>query len=639
MNAPKVKRLVLYKHGIAYVERRGPADAPFELTFTQGEMADILKSFTAWVQVGTATVGWVGFDKPEDPVQALLRKNLNLDLYGTLVGLLGTLTGRRVQFETAAGAIEGIFTGIDPINGQNGAVCQRAMLQRDAAIHFVDLAEVRSMQLLEKPSQANVDYFLDRKRAAYAGENKTITVDVKGNAEELGVSYIVPAPTWRVSYRIVLEQDSATFMGWGIVHNPLEDDIEDVELTLTTGQPNSFVIDLYNPKEISRTVVEERARVAPMPAMMAPGMMSPRSRSAASMVSMDALDEAEAPMAAAPAAKMDVGVSEQAAMQRRGEFFEYRVKTPVSMRNGGSAMVPLFARKGPVKKERAWWVGSSSGTPDIMIRFKNETGAVLEEGPAVIYDDATYAGEAMVRFRARGADVALSFAKDLGLKCSATLETQRVFVRVQLGRGALVEEYSVHYTHTLLLRNEGDAEASVMFYMRRHAERTLTPDGPKAEVNTSEQYGFRVTAAAGKASTLAVEERSIESRAIVWKGVTAAHLQNWRANKFLDDATIHALVEVQGLEAQADYVSQERDTLREQTVQLSLHHAQLREQLGVLKEGGEEGAMRLRVVKDMEETTKVLQANMDKTAVLTKREATLRSQAHAKLEQALRPRS
>ena len=46
-------------------------------------------------------------------------------------------------------------------------------------------------------------------------------------------------------------------MAWGIVHNPADEDLEDIDLTLTTGQPISFIVDLYNPKNVNRVVVEE----------------------------------------------------------------------------------------------------------------------------------------------------------------------------------------------------------------------------------------------------------------------------------------------------------------------------------------------------------------------------------------------
>src|SRR6185436_16161770 len=79
------------------------------------------------------------------------------------------------------------------------------------------------------------------------------------------VSYVIPAPIWRVSYRLVRDEGATLLLVMGIVHNPVDEDLDDIALTLTTGQPVSFVIDLYNPKKVRRTVVEETSRAAAAP--------------------------------------------------------------------------------------------------------------------------------------------------------------------------------------------------------------------------------------------------------------------------------------------------------------------------------------------------------------------------------------
>jgi hypothetical protein len=593
--APNVTRLVLFKHGIAYVERHGAVEGAFELSFAQNEMADILKSFTAWVQKGSATVGWVGFDKPEDPSEALSRKNLLLDGQSILSGFLTTTTGRKVRLTTAAGSVEGEYVGLETEQPGNHAVIRRAVLRTGNSATLVSLSEVTAFELLDKNSQDNLDYFLDRRRAAQAGENKTILVDVKGSAEDLGVSYIVPAPTWRVSYRVVLEGEHATFMGWGIVHNPLASDIEDVELILTTGQPNSFMIDLYNPRDIQRTVVEESARVASMESPMmlrARGSVLP-----STMMQRPASYDDDVVQTLVPSNLGDSRM-ESTAMEARGDFFEYRVKTPVSMRNGGSSMVPLFSTRVPAKKERLWTPSTSSEHPDIVLRMKNETGAVLEEGPAVLYDEALYAGEAMVPFKPKGAEVVLAFAKDLGAHCQISRSQKEVFTRVYLARGGFLQELRIEETQTLLLKNENEHEVTVRFDLPiRASNREFTPESTKPFHSSPSVHSFWVTAAADGTQTVTVTERWLESRSFSWAGVTLRHLTNWLSNKFLDEATIGELEAVLVLEAKALSLKEESEALRHQVRIEGDRQARLKAQLEVLRDGGPEGEMRLRVVR------------------------------------------
>ena len=85
------------------------------------------------------------------------------------------------------------------------------------------------------------------------------------------VNYVAPSPTWRVSYRLVAESNSggesgtALLQGWGLFDNRLEEDLENVRVTLVAGQPISFIYDLYNSRIPERLLVEDESRIAPGP--------------------------------------------------------------------------------------------------------------------------------------------------------------------------------------------------------------------------------------------------------------------------------------------------------------------------------------------------------------------------------------
>ena len=195
---PKVTRLVLFKHGVAYLERSGPASGPFELSFKKDDMNDVLKSLSVWVADGDAKVGAVGFEKPEDPERALEQRKLSFGHGAALAGLLWSLRGRRVAIEAAGRRAEGEVIGTEHKPGKDGdEVRSLALRTGEGAIAVVDLAGVSSVELLEEPSRADVAFVIDRSRAVGAGENRTVKVDLRGAARDLRVSYVVPAPTWR----------------------------------------------------------------------------------------------------------------------------------------------------------------------------------------------------------------------------------------------------------------------------------------------------------------------------------------------------------------------------------------------------------------------------------------------------------
>ncbi|MGB3286675.1 MAG: hypothetical protein WBA95_16360, partial [Mycolicibacter algericus] len=258
---PKVDRLVLYKHGVAFVSRSGPVDGDFELTFRRDDMKDVLKSLTVHAAAGGASAGAVCFDTPADPRNELADRNLLLDPGEALVDLLDALRGRAVEVLAGEQTHRGEVIGVDDLAGEPAR--RLLVLRADAgAVSLVELTDARRIELLETTSKDDLEYLIDRSRTATAGRNCDVTVQIRGAAEDVRVSYIVAAPMWRVSYRAIRDGDAVTLIATGIIHNPIDEDLTDVAVTLTTGQPISFDIDLYHGRRVQRVIVAESERAA-----------------------------------------------------------------------------------------------------------------------------------------------------------------------------------------------------------------------------------------------------------------------------------------------------------------------------------------------------------------------------------------
>ncbi len=75
-------------------------------------------------------------------------------------------------------------------------------------------------------------------------------------------------PIWKTSYRLVLKDDEKPFLqGWAIVENTTEQDWNDVNLTLVSGRPISFIMDLYQPLYAQRPVVQPELYASLRPQM------------------------------------------------------------------------------------------------------------------------------------------------------------------------------------------------------------------------------------------------------------------------------------------------------------------------------------------------------------------------------------
>jgi hypothetical protein len=591
----------MYKHGVAYVERGGPVNGEFELSFRVEEMNDVLKSLAVAVAHGDATVGAVAFETPTDPASELRARNLLLVPGEALTGLLEALRGRTVELATGDQRHRGEVIGFDAVEG--GMQPPRRLLALRAesgAISLVDLDKAGSLELVEDQSRDDLDYLIDRSRAATAGENRIVRVQITGQADDLRVSYVVPAPAWRVSYRLVRNDGTVVLIAMGIVHNPVDEALDDVQLTLTTGQPISFDIDLYHSKRVQRAVVEEQPRAA-APPISYPAAAAPPTATTAAGGHYQASGPptlTSIPIAADSYAEAVAAVE----TGDRGEHFEYRLTNPISLKRGGAAMVPLaVASLDDVRKERIWREGSGPA-PDIVLAFANSTGVVLEEGPAVVYDDGSYAGEVMLPFSARGADLRLTFAKDLAVRCRRASTMNAVTAHVRLGDEAAVEEQRQQERHTLRAENDHDEDIDVIFELHRVLGHTLRADDDVAQLDeeTATHQSFRVRVPAHGSAEAVVLESWLVYRTIDYQQLSPDQLDRWLKERFLDWATISALSGVLAHREQAGRLDAQVVRLQAQRAEVSTGQGRIADQLKVLGSTGREGELRNRYVYELE---------------------------------------
>lgn len=610
-STPVVRRMVMFKHGVAYLERGGRCDGPFELSFKRDEMNDVLKSLAIWVARGEAKVGAVAFDKPEDPEEALVRRRLALVPGETLESLASALRGRRIAVHAGGTRHEGEVLGLQREGAAHHAE-RRLLLLRTAeeAVTLVDLETLRGLELLEAPSRADLAFFVDRSRAATAGESRLVHVDVRGVADDLRVSYVIPAPTWRVSYRLARTGDETTLMAWAIVHNPADEDLGDIELTLTTGQPVSFVIDLYNPKNVRRAVVEEQTRAAapptrferggrvPPPGMARSAPMAPAMAMAMPEADLDD-DTGSFQKSASFGAIGGSAMADAASFENRGELFEYRVASRVSLKRGGSAMVPLFSAKVGSARERLWREGSGP-SPDLVLSFQNDTGAVLEEGAAVVYDGDVYAGEAMVPYSARDVAVKLAFAKDLGVRCKREVASKTVLDKVMLGSNAWAEEVRHEVHHAITAESDHAEEVKVVVELPKESGREIAPEGAQPFEDTLSFRRFAVVVPPRGRGAIVVVERWYERRRLGYETLDERRLAAWLGDRFLDKATHDRLAAVLAAYGEARAHQAQRHEIERHKQAAYAKQGKLAEQLKVLRDGGAEGELRLRYVRELE---------------------------------------
>ena len=142
-------------------------------------------------------------------------------------------------------------------------------LMAGSRVHMVRLSQVRSFTFRDGDLAMQLHRTLDA--AAGEGMFEQVEVQVRLDAartHDVSLSYVVEAPMWKPSYRIVLgDGDKALLQAWAVVDNISGEDWEDVRLSLTSGSPTAFRYNLRWPRRVPRVDMTEQgvprqARVA-----------------------------------------------------------------------------------------------------------------------------------------------------------------------------------------------------------------------------------------------------------------------------------------------------------------------------------------------------------------------------------------
>lgn len=659
-----IRRIILYKHGVGYFERRGNISGEqVRLSFPRPAMDDMLKSLVA-LDMGAGQVLSIDFETPEDRAALLAKGSIHLSDDRSLLDLLRDLRGRKVRCVADAqhgGEIEGLVVGVDYEQAEPLLRAMVSLYQPEQhQVRTLPVSGIQHLLLLDDKATADLNYFL---RATQSEEeHRSATLHLSAGEHDLLVGYIAPAPAWRVSYRMLFEPEnqppaqaeadrtgvagSLLLQGWGLFDNQLEEDLEGVHLTLVAGMPVSFRYRLYEPHTPQRPLVQDEERTVGAPIFyegappLPPAAPAPQ---AAGGVFRSALAEAASDEMAAPAQKafaaadmllsaadMEEAVQVSTSGSERGALFAYEVGHPVSVGRGQSAMVPILSRRIACRRDLLYNGQKLPKHPVASLRLHNETGLTLERGPVTVLEEGSYAGEAVVPFTHADAEMIVPFAVELGINVEEKHDNERRTAAIAVRNDyLLIHEYDLHH-HTYHLTSTLSQPVDVTIEHRCFDGYELTDTPPPVERSASFAR-WPVACAAGSRTVFLVHERRMVSRHEQVRSLTGKQLQSYLKNKFLDEQTVKALEEVLQLYHQVAETQQQVKLVEREREAIYKQQRQIQGNLGPLGREGDEGQLRARYVTELNRLEDRLKNLESEEQRLQQRIVELERQAQARL--------
>jgi len=347
---------------------------------------------------------------------------------------------------------------------------------------------------------------------------------------------MTPSAVWKSSYRLIFgPQAEATLEGWAIIDNTSGEDWSNVKLSVVSGRPISFITQLYEPKYVTRPFGELAENRAVAPVVLQGGIGAARAFAMAPPPPPKAAQEALADNMLLKSESGQISSIAPATDTRDlGELFEYSFSSPVSVKQGESAMLPFLQQKVNTRKLLIY-MESFGLHPMNAAEIANSTGKTLDGGPITVYDANTYAGEALVETLKAGDKRLITYGVDLGARVTTAFDSSRANVReIHFVRGALTTRNAIEETKTYTIKNVDPKRKTVIIEHKQRPGYKLLDIKPSE--TTADAYRFEVNVGGNGTETFAVREERVYDQTMSVSSITPDVIATILQNKGLSEA-------------------------------------------------------------------------------------------------------
>ena len=478
-----LRRVALFSSGMGFFEHSGTVSssaaspAQITLSFDAESVNDVLMSLlindpasvSPSIRYATANSLWRSL------------RSLAIDLSGMpgIGGILSSLRGAELEI-TAPNPIRGRIIGVEhrlsshnPMTGA-GSFEEWLSLFTPQGIRVIAVNDITSFRFIDERINADLNRALDLIMASRDESNRNLTVSLDGTgSRNVIISYVIPTPVWKVSYRLDLSGPQPFLQGWAIVDNDSDMDWNNVELSLVTGRPVSFIQNLYPPYRVFRPILPLSIAGVAEARTHESGFGRVQMAERAMAFDMAVAEEAElrmrapAPQAAPATAWAGTGftppgVVQTAAARAAADQFEFTIRTPVTLERRQSAMLPLV--EGTVEARRVLVFcgsrarGGATIHPALSAELTNTSGMQLPAGPITVFDGGIYAGDALIEFFPENERRLISYGEDLSVTGNVTTSGARFISAVNISGGVMTISRRQSHEWLYTIRNASNEQ-------------------------------------------------------------------------------------------------------------------------------------------------------------------------------------
>lgn len=620
-----IRKVIIYSNGMAYIERRGTVsgNAEINLSFKQSQVDDVLKSMVV-LDLGRGRIGAISYNSSaplgarisENPFDINSESNDNEDESGGLAAVLSQLQGAKVIVnsgkQTATGSILTVEKKAQIIkakdDGENKLPGKYTLViaSEDGNIYSFDLADIRSVKLLDEDARKDLTQFANATASARRRDAKTINITSSGAGQrEMIVSYTVAAPIWKTTYRVVLDDEGKPFFqGWAIVDNVSEEDWQNVQMSLVSGSPISFIQPIQKPLYRHRPVIEIKDDLSLEPQIYEPALIAPssstdrvqgsgvgygsgsgsgrgyeKSNAVVDVTSDDQPMRIDTSVNEALISN-NSGIQTAAKGEEFGDLFEYKIENPVTVLKDRSALIPIVQTRMEGERVSIYNESARQDRPMSGMLLNNTTQLTFEDGSMTVLDKDAYAGEALMERLKPKEKRLISFAVDLGTLVTVRNESVREPAKlVKAVNGTLQVHYFNSTKKIYKFSNQTDREKVVFIEYPMRDQWVLSESTPKPFDITQNNYRFRVELKPFETLEFPVSEQQGLMDSYQLSALTYDDLDLFIKRRYIDEATKQRLAKLVDLKIESLSIQNKLAALEDEEEAISKDQSRLRENM------------------------------------------------------------
>ncbi len=665
VNQLPIRRVILYSNGVSYIERRGmvSGDAEINLSFKQSQVDDVLKSMVV-LDLGQGKIGAVSYNSSA-PVSARMAEipfsvSPLTGEGGGIANVLAQLQGAKVTVTSSKGAATGSILTVErkQIRTEKETTSTSVLVIASATgeISSFDLNDVKSVKLLDEGTQKDLNEFSNAAASARRRDAKTISITSNGSGQrEMIVSYTIAAPIWKTTYRVVLDEAGKPFFqGWAIVDNISEEDWTNVQLSLVSGSPISFIQQLQKPFYRYRPIVPTPQDLQLTPQVYEPqsGIIDPsetrintnvdsrqvqnlplNSRSTTNLLQVQpgATQYSRAETSnyrsvdgtsttVSDALKNSTSSYQNTTVgEEIGDLFEYRIEQPVTVLRDRSALIPIIQANMDGERAAIYNEAVRRDRPFSGLLLKNMSDLTFEAGSLTVIDGNAYAGEALMdRLKAKEQRL-ISFALDLGTNIRVrNIQDREPAKIIKVVNGV----FQVHYFQTsekvYQITNQTNRPKVLYIEYPVVDGWTLSDDTPKPDYTTQKYHRFRVELKGFEDKELKIRVRQALADNYQLTSLSRTDLQLFVSQRYINEETRAKLEKLIDLRIKIAEIENKLNSFDAELEKIEADQKRLRENIETLSKTPEAKTLIARYIakandqetrlEDMEKERKTLEA-------------------------------